>query len=118
MTYSYGWSWNTVMALVIAGSLYWTLRVLMKRRYAKEYESISGDAVALERQKPAFWDAHSFNRKKESFDRAFNWWLLTFGFLRTREPMLIALCLAVQITWLVAMYFVLAEPLYFEGRSP
>jgi hypothetical protein len=118
MTYSYGWSWNTVLALVVAGSLYWMLRVLMKRRYTKEYKSISGDAVALERQKPAFWDAHSFDRKKQSFDRAFNWWLLTFGFLRSKEPMLIALCFAVQITWLIAMYFVFAEPLYFEGHSP
>ena len=114
--YSYGWSWNTVIALVVAGSLYWLLRLVMKRRYTKEYEHSSGDAAALERQRPAFWDGHSFNRKAQSFDRAFNWWLLTFGFLRSKEPMLIALCFAVQITWLIAVYFVIAEPLYFEGQ--
>lgn len=72
----------------------------------------STDAAALERQPPPFWDAYSPNRRRASFDRAFNWWLLTFAFFRSKEPSLIALCLAVQIMWLIAMYFVIAEPLY------
>jgi hypothetical protein len=117
MTYSYAWSWNTAIAVVVAGSLYWLLRLLMKRRYTKEYVDISGDAAALERQPPPFWDRHSFNRKAQTFDRAFNWWLVTFAFLRSREPGLIALCLAVQIAWVIAVYFVLAEPIYFESRQ-
>ena len=117
MTYSHAWSWNTAIAVVVAGALYWLLRLLMKRRYSKEYEDISGDAAALERQPPSFWNRHSFNRKAESFDRAFNWWLVTFGFIRSREPALIALCLAVQIAWVVAVYFVFAEPIYFESRQ-
>jgi hypothetical protein len=109
---AYGWSWNTAIALLVAGTLYWSLRLVMKRRYVNEYAGIRGDAAALEKQQPAFWEPYSPDRKGASFDKAFNWWLLTFGFLRSKEPALIVLCIAVQVTWLIAMYFVIAEPIY------
>jgi len=117
MAYQYAWSWNTAAAITTSVSLYWLLRYLLKRRYTKEYESLRRDAEALEMQPPSFWDKGAFGRKAHSYSRALSWWLWSFQFLQSEALGLKLLCLAVQASGLVAGYFVLAEPIYFESSQ-
>jgi hypothetical protein len=117
MAYQYAWSWNTAAAIGAGVSLYWLLRYLLKRRYINEYESLRKDAEALELQPPRFWESGVINRKSYSYEKALNWWLWSFQFLHSEALGLKVLCIAVQVCTLVAGYFVLTEPIYFESSQ-
>ena len=108
---AYAWSWRTATALAAAIALYWFLRLVVKRYRPVLYQSLQTEALMLGRRKNRPWDPSDNHRA--NYVRAFHWWLFTFGFLQTKDPLLISLSLLDLASMVICWYFVVAEPIYF-----
>ena len=97
----YSWSWATAIFLVLTGVLFFALR---SRLQSKHPEVFRGLGLTNK-----WWESSSnFKYTK---------WLFTFRYLTLGDRSLSVICLSTKLVWLITIYLLFAQPIYFESTS-